>query len=178
MVTTVSARLVVERRRSRIIIAHTRRPYLDHFAVMGIRLPNRPDIKPPSTRTNPRKPMSLVIPRAMGQPLYETLDGISRGVRGYDCFSFMSFIMSWSRLLTVGARAVFDTQRADLSSIVDFRPYLITYMGTLMHGLIALPGGLSLSVFGVDSPLIIARTSELVEVYGDEIYYVMDRRTL
>ena len=165
----VTIHLLTEQRNEKVLIRPTRRTHLLHRGLMGLQVPGKEAITPSSPYGTHRRTNAMRVPAAFASRLYTFFERhTARYVKGYDCNSFARFMMGWDSESRSRPTAFYGSV-VRINDIQSFEPYVLASNNRNappMHAVIGLKDGLSISVFGIDSVIMIARNVDLFEVYA------------
>lgn len=96
------------------------------------------------------------------------------GPESYDCHAALHTIMGWDKIATGTKTAPVGTQAQPVNNLESQRPYRIGARGegriTVLHSVLAIGSG-TLSVLGVDGPLVVAEPEALLHAYQGTGYF-------
>lgn len=140
--------------------------------VKSMRLPSTTPLEfthfsPPTIRTTLHE---LEIPETIAKNIYSFSDATYVHGRGnFDCRAFLGYVMGWDSDITLGVCRTYLGNYVSPQNTRNGIPYIVSQVdgGTVPHSVLGIgQSGKSLSVAGVESPLVIADNADLLRVFG------------
>lgn len=145
---------------------------LEFDAVTGLQLPSTAplDFTHFSLPTSGEDVYRLSMLASIAQKVYEFSKATFVDGRGqFDCRAFLGYVMGWDAEITTGVRRNYYGKFVGPEETHNSLPYLLAQKGedVTPHAVLGIDqGGKSLSVVGLEYPLIIADNASLLRAFG------------
>ena len=170
----VSVRFATKRRYTNFQVPGVPAITLLHRAVVGIHVQGMPLLNfPDGTRTgeNPRVD-TRPVPRQAALRLHRFVEmHYVYGERDFNCFSFMRYLTGWDddSFYHIPVKHAYRGRIAQPTRMTPYKAYVMSRDGVDMHGAVGFTSTVSFSVIGINQPLTMAPTTDLMEGYGTDL---------